>query len=277
MYQISLVAAFVAGAVALFAPCCISYLLPSYFASVFRERRKILLMTAIYSLGIFTVMLPVILGAKALSAFFFRLHDETYLVGSALLVIIALITLLGIKLPMPAFKKSKPAVDAPSTFLLGIMSGITASCCAPVLVGVITLSALTPTTIQAIGVGISYVLGMVAPLYFASALIEKKNILSRAPLRKSLYVLQLGEYRFPIIMGNVIAATVFFLSGILMFILTLQGKLGMNLVESETTKKINTVALSVTRFLGSSRLIDTAFILLLALIIYRFFSERKND
>ncbi len=71
MYQISLVAAFAAGIVALFAPCCISYLLPAYFANIFKEKKRILLATLIYSLGIFVVMLPVVLGAKALSLLFF--------------------------------------------------------------------------------------------------------------------------------------------------------------------------------------------------------------
>ena len=70
-YQISLVAAFVAGMVALFAPCCISFLLPAYLGNVFKEKKKVLLMTLVYSAGIFVVMLPVVLGAKALASLFF--------------------------------------------------------------------------------------------------------------------------------------------------------------------------------------------------------------
>ena len=81
LYQISLVAAFVAGMVALFAPCCITYLLPAYFGNVFKEKKKVLLMTLIYSAGIFTIMLPVVLGARMITDFFFRWHDQTYLIG----------------------------------------------------------------------------------------------------------------------------------------------------------------------------------------------------
>lgn len=44
----SLVAAFIAGLAALFAPCCITVLLPSYLGSIFRERRKVFIMTFIF-------------------------------------------------------------------------------------------------------------------------------------------------------------------------------------------------------------------------------------
>jgi len=43
----SMVAAFIAGVAALFAPCCITVLLPSYLGSIFRERTKVFLMTFI--------------------------------------------------------------------------------------------------------------------------------------------------------------------------------------------------------------------------------------
>ena len=53
------------------------------FREYFPREKQVLLMTFIYSLGIFSVMLPVVLGAKALSIFFFRLHDQTYYLGES--------------------------------------------------------------------------------------------------------------------------------------------------------------------------------------------------
>ena len=38
LFQLSLLASFIAGMVALFAPCCITFLLPAYFANVFKEK-----------------------------------------------------------------------------------------------------------------------------------------------------------------------------------------------------------------------------------------------
>jgi len=63
----SLIAAFVAGVAALFAPCCITVLLPSYLGSIFREKYKIFFMTFIFFLGIATVFLPIGLGASYLA------------------------------------------------------------------------------------------------------------------------------------------------------------------------------------------------------------------
>src|SRR3989344_9402881 len=159
MYQISLVAAYIAGMVALFAPCCISYLFPAYLGNVFKERRHVIGMTVIYSLGIFTIMTPVVLGARALSMLFFNLHDYTYIFGGILMLVVGFVSFLGVKLPMPQFSFSQgaPKNDIISTYTLGIFSGITSACCAPVLIGVITLSALSPTTIQSLGIGFAYV------------------------------------------------------------------------------------------------------------------------
>lgn len=247
-YQISLIAAFVAGTVALFAPCCISYLLPAYFGNIFKEKKRILLMTLIYSFGIFVVMLPVVLGAKLLTSLFFRLHDQTYIIGGAFMLLLAIVSLLGIKLPMPSFamKQKKNGNDVISTFTLGVISGITSSCCAPVLVGVITLSTLSPTILQSLGVGASYVLGMVTPLYLASLFIERRNILEKPFMRKKVTVHNIGKKAYPIFVTNIIAAVVFFVTGGLTIILSSTGMLGMPTAHSPIVRAINDTALRVT-------------------------------
>ena len=66
----SFITAFIAGMAALFAPCCIGVLLPSYLASVFKTKTKIFLMTFVFYLGILTVFLPLGLGMASLSSFF---------------------------------------------------------------------------------------------------------------------------------------------------------------------------------------------------------------
>jgi len=59
----SAIAAFVAGVVALFAPCCISVMLPAYFTSSFQNRSVLTAMTFFYAAGMATVILPLVLGA----------------------------------------------------------------------------------------------------------------------------------------------------------------------------------------------------------------------
>ena len=48
------------------------------------------------------------------------------------------------------------------------MSGLTSSCCAPVLFAAVTLTTLSPTILQALIVSFAYVLGIVFPLFIMS-------------------------------------------------------------------------------------------------------------
>lgn len=214
--------------VALFAPCCISFLLPSYFGNIFRERRRVLGMTLVYSLGIATVMLPIVLGAKALSLFFFRFHDQSYLAGGIFLLAMAVMTFLGIKLPVHlTWGQKKTKLDAGSTYILGVFSGVTSACCAPVLLGVMGISALTATWWGAVGVGLAYVLGMVFPLYVASYFLERGNILAKPLWRKVLGQISLGGRTYVVFLANVVGAVIFGALGVATVYLALTGKLGM--------------------------------------------------
>lgn len=226
--QISLIAAFIAGMVALFAPCCFSYLLPAYFANIFKEKKQVIFMTLIYSLGIFTVMLPVVLGAKVLADIFLRLHDYTYFFGGVVMLATAILAFLGLKIHQPrlAWRQSgRP--DIVSTYTLGLFAGITSSCCAPVLLGVLTLSALTPGLALSFFVGIAYVLGMVTPLYAASFFIDKNKILEQPVMKRQITRIILAGRTYPIFVANLIAGATFFLAGATMLYLTLTGRLGM--------------------------------------------------
>jgi len=45
IFGVSLTASFLAGILALFAPCCITFLLPSYFGTIFKESKKVIFYT----------------------------------------------------------------------------------------------------------------------------------------------------------------------------------------------------------------------------------------
>jgi len=276
MYQISLFAAFIAGMVALFAPCCITYLFPAYLGNVFKEKTHVIGMTLVYSAGIFVVMLPVVLGAKVLSDLFFSLHDYTYLIGGFIMIIIGFFSFLGVKLPMHfRFHQKQNKNDIASTFTLGIFSGITSACCAPVLFGVMTLSAISPSIVFALGVGMAYVLGMVTPLYIASFFIQKKNILENPIFKKRVITVSIAGNIYPIFVSNIIACVVFVITGLLMIGLTLTGNLSMEMGEVAVTKQINQVALSVTEFVRRIPGLDILFIFLAGYGIYRLIKAQN--
>ncbi|OGM12924.1 hypothetical protein A3D84_06050 [Candidatus Woesebacteria bacterium RIFCSPHIGHO2_02_FULL_42_20] len=270
LFQLSLLASFIAGMVALFAPCCITFLLPAYFANVFKEKKRVILMTFIYSLGIFTIMLPVVLGARALTEVFFNLHDQTYVIGGLFLIFVGFTTLLGFKLPMPNFNFTKKADDPLSTYILGVISGITSACCAPVLIGVIALSSLSPTTIQSLLVGFFYVLGMVTPLYLASLFIDKRNLLERPIFRRPFREVAFFGKTHMITVSNLISFGMFTGMGVLIIFLTLSGKLAMNRSEESVTELIQSVAVSTTTLVQKIPGLDVIFTLVALWLLYKF-------
>lgn len=277
LFQLSLLASFIAGMVALFAPCCITFLLPAYFANVFKEKKRVVLMTFIYSLGIFTIMLPVVLGARALTQLFFDLHDQTYIIGGLFLIFVGFATLLGFKLPMPNFKFTKQADDPLSTYILGIISGITSACCAPVLIGVIALSSLSPTMGQSLLVGFFYVLGMVTPLYLASLFIDKRNLLERPIFRKPFREVTFMGKTHMITVSNLVSFVLFAGIGILTIYLSLSGKLAMERNEESVTQTIQNVAVSVTAFVQNIPGMDLVFVLIAFWLLYEFIRYIKRE
>lgn len=236
----SIVAAFIAGVAALFAPCCITVLLPSYFASIFRERRKVLVMTFIFFLGILTVFLPVGLGAAALGAFFGRYHNTVFGIGGIFLTVLGVIILTGQHFSLPfrvnsSFKKHNVA----SVFMLGIFSGIATTCCAPVLAGVLALAALPGSIFWGGIYTLSYVFGMVAPLFLISLFLDKINFekkFQRTFQRPIRY--RLGNKEISITVSEVVAGITFFAMGVLILYLALTNRLFMQVGGYQTSINI---------------------------------------
>ncbi len=174
LFGVSLTASFLGGMVALFAPCCITFLFPSYLGTIFKERKRIVFLTLIFALGLGSILVPVALGMKIIVSFFDQFHTTTYLLGALLMFLLGLMTLFDAKLMLPLPHFTMPTkTTVGSTYLLGLFSGITSSCCAPVLFGAITLSSLSPTIVTSLIVSLVYVLGIVFPLFFLSLFYEK--------------------------------------------------------------------------------------------------------
>lgn len=173
-FGVSLTASFLGGMVALFAPCCITFLFPSYLGTIFKERKRVVFLTLVFALGLGSILVPVALGMKIIVTLFDQFHTTTYLLGSLFMFLMGLFTLLDKKLMLPLPHFTMPTkTNVVSTYLLGLFSGITSSCCAPVLFAAITLSSLSPTLLTAFIVAVVYVLGIVFPLFFLSLFYEK--------------------------------------------------------------------------------------------------------
>ncbi len=161
-------AAFFAGAVALFAPCCIVFLAPSYLAAAVKNRRwRLLPLTFVFAAGLALVLLPITLGMSLVAATIAKYHAPFYYAGGALMLLLAAYSLSGRMWSLPGFLRAPDTErgDSASFFALGVFSGIASSCCAPVLAGVMTLSALSGSPVGGVVLGLAYVLGMSFPLF----------------------------------------------------------------------------------------------------------------
>lgn len=268
LFSTSLIAAFIAGMVALFAPCCISFLLPAYLGSVFKEKEKVLFMTVVFGLGIFAVLLPAVLGIALISQTLFRFHNTLYLISGIVMLGVSVVALLGLKLPMPQVSARGPGgkTDIVSIFTLGVFSGITSACCAPVLIGILSLTFLSPSFWGALLLGAVYVLGMVTPLFIISIFLD-----GRMPkltiLRRPLGNINLLGKKYPLILSNLIASAIFFITGTLVVILTLQGRLSMEGM-SGITKVVQNVSEVVNSAIGGNLLINILFLGLVIFLLY---------
>src|SRR5712691_4628431 len=170
----SVLAAIIAGAIALFAPCCISVMLPAYFASSLQNRRLLVPMTRLFAAGIATVVLPIAMGASIIRRLLTTQHTPIYVIGGILMLILGGYVLLGgqMHLPMPG-RRAGGKAGVVSVYTLGVFSGVASSCCAPVLAGVIALSSVASSFLLALGLGTAYVFGMVAPLFVIALLWER--------------------------------------------------------------------------------------------------------
>src|SRR5665647_2554553 len=94
----SVLAAFFAGGVALFAPCCIVFLAPSYLAVAVKNRRwRLLPLTFIFAAGLAVILIPITLGVSLIAGTIANYHEPLYYAGG---VVLGLAYVFGMAFPL---------------------------------------------------------------------------------------------------------------------------------------------------------------------------------
>src|SRR6266496_1319651 len=171
-----LLVSFLGGMMALLAPCCVSVMLPAYFATGFGRRSGIAAATGVFAAGVATLIVPIGLGASALSAALPAHHRLIFSIGGAAMLAGGIAVLAGWKpmLPMPSLR-SPAGHGYVAAYGLGLFSGIASACCAPVLAGVIVVTGSVASFGSALAVSLTYVAGMVAPLAVLALVWERRD------------------------------------------------------------------------------------------------------
>jgi cytochrome c biogenesis protein CcdA len=220
----TLLASFLGGVVALLAPCCVSVMLPAYLSNGFRHRGGVVPATLVFGAGVATVILPIGLGATALSSLLMTRHLWIFSIGGALMIMAGAATLAGWKpnLPMPGARAAKEGSFG-SAYVLGAFSGAASACCAPVLAGVAVLSGAAASFPAALSIGAAYVGGMVTPLAVVALLWDKRRERATRLLTDGTVRLQIGRWRRSIAVGSAVSGLLMIAMGVLAVILAFTG------------------------------------------------------
>ncbi|MBI5358885.1 cytochrome c biogenesis protein CcdA [Candidatus Amesbacteria bacterium] len=257
IFGVSLVASFLAGSLALFAPCCITFLFPSYLGTIFRDRVKVIYYTLVFAAGLAIVLVPVALGFRFAISFLDTYHKGIYYIGALVMIIMGIMTVKPL-FKMPKFfdmPKFNPEINTGSVFGLGVMSGLTSSCCAPVLLAAVTLISLSPSTLQALVVALAYVAGIVAPLFIMSVLYQKLTNKIEGPNQRKI--------------SNIlkhVGAGIFITTGILMAIFNYFDQIQMNQMEP-LTRPLRLWVFNISKLFQNFWLDLGVFVLIIILII----------
>ncbi|HEX6302095.1 MAG TPA: cytochrome c biogenesis protein CcdA [Acidimicrobiia bacterium] len=221
----SLLAAFVAGSVALFAPCCIVVMFPSFLAASVRNHRwRLVPLAFVFAAGVATVMLPVTLGLSLLTESLLRFHTVVYGVGALLLFGLAVISLGGGTWSLP-FMRSSPDIsrtDSAGVYALGVFSGAASACCAPVLAGVLTLSAVSPGLASGVGISLAYVFGMVFPLVIMTVLWDRLRP-EQTTFGSRQVSFRVGPFRVSTTTAGLAASVMFLVMGVVLAVVAVTG------------------------------------------------------
>lgn len=220
----TLLVSFLGGVVALLAPCCVSVMLPAYLATGFRRRGGVLAASLVFGAGVGTVILPIGLGAAALSRLFLGQHLIVYLAGGALMLVGGVAVLAGWtpNLAMPG-RRGSGSGGFGQAYLLGAFSGIASACCAPVLAGVALLSGAAASFPAALMIGLAYVAGMVAPLGLAGLWWDQRRDRATRLLAARSVTLRVGRWNRPMPLGTLLSGLLMIGMGLLSGVLAFTG------------------------------------------------------
>jgi cytochrome c-type biogenesis protein len=255
---------------ALLAPCCLTFLLPSYLAAGIQHGRwQLVRMTFTFAAGLAVVLLPVTWSIAGLAQIIPQFHREFFFLGGALLLVLGGLSLRGgWSLPVPWAPRIGPPGSG-SVFALGAFSGIASSCCAPVLAGVLALGVTTTTWWMAIAIGVIYVFGMVFPLLLVALFGQRLDLLSHPALRARLLTWRMLGRSWSTTTTNLLSAALLWSMGVLVLWV---GWAGETSYSPDTLKGIYSwlrdAFASLTNWLGPlSPLVVVAAVLLIVVLI----------
>ncbi|KKU19983.1 MAG: Cytochrome c biogenesis protein transmembrane region [Candidatus Saccharibacteria bacterium GW2011_GWA2_46_10] len=238
-------------------------------------------LVAVYSLGILTIFLPLGLGIAALGSFFADNHSLFFTIGGVFMLLMGLAMLLGKSFMLPVHVHPRlQKYDFGSIYVLGVFSGIATTCCAPVLAGVLALSVLPGSIWLGSLYALTFVIGMVIPLFIMAVLIDKTEVIKKFESLKRRVNYSLFGRKISISLSHLVSGIVFSAFGL--FILIYE-RLNPDVFGTGYQLQINLLAARLTRFIDrlTSSIPDVAwailFIALFLLIGWKAYQQATKE
>jgi cytochrome c biogenesis protein CcdA len=273
----SLITAFLAGGAALFAPCCVGVLLPSYLASIFQTRTKIFLMTFVYYLGLLTVFLPLGIGFASLGGLFRDNHAVIFAAGGLFMIALGVSLVIGksMMLPIHVHPKLGKQHNFWSLYVLGIFSGIATSCCAPVLAGVMALSVMPGSWALGAVYSLAFVTGMIVPLFIVAMFVDRTKVLERFQLLKRQIHYTIFGHKISLYISHLVSGLLYIVVGTLILYFGSRGpealsnayQLDINIWTAQTTQVISQITGGIPQDIWA--VIFVGVFILIAWLAYR--------
>jgi len=177
MVEVSFVAAFAGGVLALLSPCS-ALLLPAFFAYAFQGKRELTAKTIVFYIGLSTIFVPLGMGASLATTLVLDHRDTLIVTAGAILMAFGVLELAGRSLSF--FRVSGGTAEETrslfGTYSLGLVYGFGGFCSGPILGSVLTVAATDGNVIRGGGLLATYALGTVVPLFFLAALWDRARI-----------------------------------------------------------------------------------------------------
>ena len=215
--SITFLLAFFAGLISMTSPCGIA-LLPTFFSIAFKDRKKAVLMTSAFSLGLLIAFTIFGLIAGFLGNFFNTYKLTFAVVSGYILFFFGILLFFNIGFSIFNFKLDYRNKESfLSVAMLGFFFGIGwTPCVGPILVGILVLAANAATVLNGTLMLIFYGIGIVAPLIVLAYFSDRYDLSEKKVFRGKLFSFKLFNKQIITHTYNLIGGLLLIIIGILM-------------------------------------------------------------
>ena len=282
--SITFLLAFFAGLISMTSPCGIA-LLPTFFSVAFKDRKKAVLMTSAFSIGLLIAFTIFGLIAGFLGNFFNTYKLTFAVVSGFILIFFGILLFFNMGFTIFNFKLDYRKEESFfSVATLGFFFGVGwTPCVGPILVGILVLAANSATVLSGTLMLIFYGIGIVAPLLFLAYFSDKYDWANSKLLRGKEITFNLFNKKIITHTYNLIGGILLLIIGLLMVIFK-----GTFFFQTELPKYVpwsmsfwgylNERALELEIFTSTiGNILGIVVILLIVIFIVWHFNRTKGD